>query len=312
MGTRPVILGIVGPTASGKSALALRLAARWNAEIVSADSRQIYRHLDIGTAKPPRSDLQRIPHHFIDILEPDEDYSAGAYGRAARKIINDVIRAGRRVILVGGSGLYVKAVVDGLFDGPSRDPGLRAQLEEEARERGADGLYERLCRLDPEAASTMDSSKVRRVIRALEVHAITGRPISELHAAQNSAAPFGVRQIGLRWTRKELYRRINERVEWMLDAGLLDEVRRLQTMGFDPTLNSLNTVGYREAFAHLAGKLTREEMVAAIQQNTRRFAKRQLTWFRADRRIVWKDVHSEEEITLVADGLAAEFANPNG
>ncbi len=303
MTTEPVILALVGPTASGKSSLAMRIAERIQGEIVSADSRQVFRFMDIGTAKPSVADRQRIPHHFIDILDPSEEYSAGQYGIDARARIVQALAAGRRPIVVGGSGLYVRALIDGLFDGPARDPEIRARLQEELRIRGGEYLFDRLRSLDPSAAATMDATKTRRVMRALEVFEVTGRPLSAQHAEQSPVAPFSVSQWALDWDRRTLYRRIEDRVDAMLAAGLVGEVRGLGERGYGPTLNALNTVGYKEAFQYLAGSISEERMVSLIKQQTRRFAKRQLTWFRADRRIRWERIADERDLDAIAEKI---------
>jgi len=305
MSTRPVILAVVGPTASGKTPLAIELAESLQGEIVSADSRQLYRSLDIGTAKPTPAELHRVPHHFIDILDPTDDYSAGAFGQDARKLVSERLSAGIPIVLVGGSGLYVRAVIDGLFAGPAKDPEYRSFLEERAKKEGRAVLLEDLRRVDPAAAQTMDATKVRRVIRALEVHSITGRPISELHAVQNDPPQFDIVQVALRWPKEELHDRISRRVENMLRAGLVDEVRGLQSRGYRRHLNSLNTVGYKEVFDFLDGTLAESELASTIQRNTRRFAKRQLTWFRADVRIHWMDVSGQLDFRILVGACRA-------
>jgi tRNA dimethylallyltransferase len=284
---QPFVLAIVGPTASGKTPVSLLLAERLNGEIVSADSRQIYKYLDIGTAKPTPADRARVKHHFIDILEPGEEYSAGQFGQEARRVIERMFQRGKLPILVGGSGLYVKAVVDGLFEGPGRDPDVRSRLSEQMGREGVESLLEALRKVDPSAVANMTEVKPRRLIRALEVYAITGKPISEFHAEQETKPKFKAVQVGLDWKRAELYDRINERVDRMIAGGLVDEVKRLRARGYNRHLNALNTVGYKEVFDYLEGSCSLEDAVRLIKQNTRRYAKRQLTWFRADRRIRW-------------------------
>jgi tRNA dimethylallyltransferase len=284
---QPFVLAIVGPTASGKTPVSLLLAERLNGEIVSADSRQIYKYLDIGTAKPTPADRARVKHHFIDILELGEEYSAGQFGQEARRVIERMFQRGKLPILVGGSGLYVKAVVDGLFEGPGRDPDVRSRLSEQMGREGVGSLLEALRKVDPSAVANMTEVKPRRLIRALEVYAITGKPISEFHAEQETKPKFKAVQVGLDWKRAELYDRINERVDRMIAGGLVDEVKRLRARGYNRHLNALNTVGYKEVFDYLEGSCSLEDAVRLIKQNTRRYAKRQLTWFRADRRIRW-------------------------
>ena len=301
------LLAIVGPTGSGKSQLGLILANRLDGEIISADSRQIYRFLDIGTSKPSRSDQEKIPHHFIDSLDPREEYSAGAYGREARGTIMEIAGRNKQPILVGGSGLYVKAVIDGFFDGPGKDVELRNQLETRLKEGGSSALLANLQKVDPESAATMDASKPRRIIRALEVFYITGKPLSEFHKEQSSAAPFETVEFGIQWERSRLYERIDQRVEAMLEQGLVDEVRRLKSDGYDRKLNALNSVGYKEVFDYFDGDIDYEEMIESMKRNTRRFAKRQLTWFRADKRIKWITIDDSTPLERVADRVAQAF-----
>lgn len=284
---QPLVLAVVGPTASGKTTVSLLLAERLSAEVVSADSRQIYKHLDIGTAKPTRADRRRVKHYFVDILEPHQEYSAGQFGQEARRVIEKVLKRGRLPILVGGSGLYVKSVIDGLFEGPGKDPVVRARLEEQLDHEGVEGLFETLKKVDPAAAAKMTEVKRRQVIRALEVYYITGKPISEFHAEQETKPRFKAIQVGLKWGREELYERISQRVDRMISDGLVDEVRGLRIKGYDRRLNALNTVGYKEVFDYLERLRNLGDTIALIKQNTRRFAKRQLTWFRADKRIRW-------------------------
>jgi tRNA dimethylallyltransferase len=296
----PTLLAIVGPTASGKTPLSLILANRLAAEIVSADSRQVYRLLNIGTAKPTKEEQSRIPHHFVDILEPSEDYNAGRYGVEARQKIVELFRSGKRPILVGGSGLYVRAVIDGFFEGPGKDPHIRAQLEERLEKEGPEPLLAELRAVDPSAADRMELRKPRRIVRALEVYAATGKPISIYHQEQSSSPTFNVVQFALAGRRESLYRQIEHRVDSMLTDGLIEEVKSLQNRGYDRSLNSLNTVGYKEVFDFLEGKTTYEQMTELIKRNTRRFAKRQLTWFRADDRIHWIDADENTPLDEIA------------
>jgi len=301
------VLAIVGPTASGKTALAILLAEKLHGEIISADSRQIYKFLNIGTAKPTSEDLHRVPHHFIDILDPDQEYNAAEYGHQARGKIDELLKQGIQPIIVGGSGLYVRAVIDGFFNGPGKNSEIREQLEEGAKRNGPEMLFEKLKRIDPVSAAKMDASKVRRVVRALEVYYTSGKTISDLHSTQETRAPFEVLQYALEWERKTLYGRINRRVYEMIEKGLVEEVRELKTRGYLPGMNALNTVGCKETFDFIDGKLTKEEMVRLIKQNSRRFAKRQLTWFRADKRIRWISVNEETDWCEIAEMIQEEF-----
>lgn len=307
LNTKSRVIAIVGSTASGKTDLSLRIAEKIKGEIISADSRQIYRGLDIGTAKPSKEVRAKIPHHFIDILDPDEDYSAGEYGQEARKKINELLSNGRVPIIVGGSGLYIKALVDGLFEGPAKNKEIREQLEDEAKRYGKEMLYEKLKKIDPISASRMDFTKLRRIIRALEVYYITGKPISELHSSQQTRPEFDVVQYGIEWDRNILYERINKRVDAMFEKGLVDEVKTLKENGYSPALNSLNTVGYKEVFDMLEGKLNEKDARELIKRNTRRYAKRQLTWFRADKRIHWIKISDAVYLDIDAEKIINEF-----
>ncbi|MBI5464558.1 MAG: tRNA (adenosine(37)-N6)-dimethylallyltransferase MiaA [Ignavibacteriales bacterium] len=295
-----LVLALVGPTASGKTALSIELAARMNAEIVSADSRQVYRFLDIGTAKPSLDQSQAIPHHFIDVVNPDEEYSAGVYGIAARTAISEIIHRGKLPILVGGSGLYIKSVIDGLFDSSGRHKNVRRRLEERLASEGEDVLREELRRIDPTSAEAIERGKPRRIIRAIEVFEKTGKTISQHFVEQSTPLPHHIVQVGLNIKRSMLYERINERVLHMIRLGLIDEVRSLQAKGYDESLNSLHTVGYRETFEFLRGELSLDGMTAKIQQKTRNFAKRQMTWFRSDKRIHWIDCSETESVGELA------------
>jgi tRNA dimethylallyltransferase len=300
---RPTIVVLVGPTASGKTAVSLPLAELIHAEIISADSRQIYRHLDIGTAKPTPREREQVPHHFIDIRNPDEEYSAGLFGDEGRDEADRILGRGRIPLVVGGSGLYIHSLVDGFFDGPPADPEFRAQALQQLRDGGIGSLLEELQRVDPQSASSIDPTKPRRVIRALEVHHITGIPLSVLQREGKRGISFVPLFFGLEVDRKELYNRINERCERLLKEGLMEEVEDLVARGYTSTQNALKTVGYAEVFAHRRGEIDREEMVRLFKQNTRHYAKRQLTWFRRDKRIHWIATGSNAEPARVAETI---------
>ncbi|NOX90421.1 MAG: tRNA (adenosine(37)-N6)-dimethylallyltransferase MiaA [Calditrichaeota bacterium] len=287
---------IVGPTAVGKTRISLLIAERADVEIVSADSRQIYRYMDIGTAKVEKEIRERIPHHFIDICNPDEYYSAGMFGRQARETIGNILNKGKIPLVVGGSGLYIRALTDGIFELNAMDPKIREQLEERLNEKGLPALYEELKRVDPEYARKISPNDRQRILRSLEVYLVTDKPFSYWHSKQPDPAPFPVRLWGLTSDRKKLYRRINERVDQMIKAGLEDEVRNLLKLGYSPELNALNTVGYKEVIDYFEGRIAREEMIDLIKRNSRRYAKRQLTWFRADSRIQWRTIEDENDL----------------
>lgn len=296
--TRPLI-AIVGPTAVGKTELSIRLAERFHGEIVSADSRLIYVGLDIGTAKPTPEEQARVPHHLIDVTTPDRPLSLAEYMQMAYAAIDDILARGRVPFLVGGTGQYVWAVLEGwrVPEVPP-DEALRARLEAEAREKGPDVLYHRLLELDPAAADLIDPRNVRRVIRALEVIHHTGRPFTEQR--RKSPPPYDTLIVGLTRPRADLYRRIDLRIERMLTQGLVEEVRRLLEAGYDPNLPALTGIGYRQIVTYLQGKCTLEEAVQAIRKATRRYVRHQYNWFRLnDPRIWWVDVsqpNAEEAI----------------
>jgi tRNA dimethylallyltransferase len=299
----PTILVIVGPTASGKTPLALEIARRASAEIISADSRQVYQYLTIGTAKPTPDELKKVKHYFVDELLPDQHFSAGEFGIDGRKIIDKIVKRKKLPIVVGGTGLYVHSLVDGLFTGPGRKEDMREELEARLESEGAEALLEELRRVDPEAAARMLPSNQRRIIRALEVYYATGKSISQHYNEHEKKKFFNPVFVGLQWERKKLYDRINSRVERMLAAGFLDEVQGLLSRGYDDRYKSLQTVGYKEAFAFLRKDISYERMVELMKQNTRRFAKRQLTWFRRDARIRWFDIEEENEIPRIAEEI---------
>jgi tRNA dimethylallyltransferase len=285
----PRVLVLVGPTASGKTAVSLEVARLLGAEIVSADSRQVYRFMDIGTAKPTSEQRIGIPHHFIDERDPDQEVNAGEFGTLGRERIAQILSRGRLPLVVGGSGLYVQSLIDGFFEGPGADPEYRAVLERRLESGGTGELMAELEKVDPESARRIDPTKPRRIVRALEVFHTTGAPMSELHRDARQEIPFEPVLVGLTMERSALYARINERCGRMVQQGLVEEAKGLESRGFPRSLNALNTVGYVEAFAFLSGKVTSERMLEVFRQNSRRYAKRQLTWFRRDGRIVWLD-----------------------
>ena len=303
----PRILAIVGPTASGKTPVSLLVAEMFDGEIVSADSRQIYKYLDIGTAKPTRLDMHRVTHHFVDVLDPREGYSAGQFGQDAAGVIKDILRRGKVPILVGGSGLYLKAAIDGMFDEPGKDPDVRANLEAQYRAEGIEPLIEMLRKVDPAALAKMREVTPRRVVRALEVFVISGKPLSQYHQEQKSVPGYATLQFGLEWKRKDLYERIDRRTDQMIVDGLVEEVKSLKAKGYDRHLNALNTVGYKEVFDFLDGASDHERMVALIKQNSRRFAKRQVTWFKADTRIRRIEMTRGIPVSDVAHRIVREF-----
>ncbi|MEI6206956.1 MAG: tRNA (adenosine(37)-N6)-dimethylallyltransferase MiaA [Desulfuromonadales bacterium] len=295
------ILVICGQTASGKSELALRLARELDAEIVSADSMQVYRGLNIGTAKPTLQQRAEIPHHLIDMIDPDQLFSAADFADAADDAIRDVWSRGKRVIVAGGTGLYIRALLKGLVDSPSGAGTIRAELQQEAGRIGNEAMLERLRLVDPELAAGLHPNNLVRIIRALEVQQLTGIPLSS-HQREHAFAVrrYECMQIGISIERSRLYRHIDERVDRMLTEGLMDEVRGLLSSGFSRELKSMHSIGYKEAVACLSGELCLEEAVRLIKRDTRRYAKRQLTWFNADPDILWFE-YPEKFGTLLKD-----------
>ncbi|HEV8129063.1 MAG TPA: tRNA (adenosine(37)-N6)-dimethylallyltransferase MiaA [Candidatus Eisenbacteria bacterium] len=302
--TRIVLLG---PTAGGKSEIALHLAERIGGEIVGADSRQIYRGLEIGTAAPSDADRRRVAHHLASFLSPSDTYSAGRYARDARGAIADVESRGAAAVIVGGSGLYLRALLDGLFAGPERNEEVRAELTARLAERGLDHLREELGRVDPKALAKISPGDSVRVIRALEVHRLTGVPISELRRAQRNEG-IAARRFGIRWTREALAHRIADRIEQQLRDGFLEQTRVLEEAGLPEGSPGLHTLGYRELLQHLRGRMTREEAVATIALRTRQLAKRQETWFRRVPDVRWFDLESPEQFA----GIAREIERDAG
>ena len=292
-GTRPTLVVILGPTAVGKTELAIQIAERLGGEIVSADSRLFYRGMDIGTAKPTPAEQKRVPHHLIDVAEPDQVWSLALFQQKAREAIAEITSRGRLPLLVGGTGQYIRAVIQG-WDVPKVEPnpGLRTALEDWATEIGGDGLHQRLASLDPQAAVGMDARNLRRTVRALEVILSSGRRFSEQRLSQPS--PYRLLLLGLTRPRPELYQRVDARIRMMIDAGLVEEVRVLLKRGYSPDLPPLSAIGYREIIAYLQGTISLDEAVRQIQRATRVFVRRQANWFKpGDPDIRWFRVHTD-------------------
>lgn len=306
---KPVIV-IVGPTASGKTELAVKLAAMVDGEIISADSMQLYKYMDIGTAKPDAAEMSGIRHYLISEVTPDTEFSVARFRELALKYISEILDRGRQPIVAGGTGLYVNSLIYNInFSETVSDPELRDRLKREALERGNRYLYERLVEIDPEAASGIHENDLKRIIRAIEVHEHTGRPIS-LHRQLSRLEPPPYRYLvfGLRWDREKLYKRIERRVDLMFERGLLDEVRGLVGMGYDKYAVAMQGLGYKEILAYLRGECTLEEAVYILKRDTRRYAKRQMTWFRRIEGIQWLDIDEntdmEKQAKKVADRIA--------
>ena len=290
-GEHPLTLVVIcGPTAGGKTALALQLAEQCELEIISADSRQVYRGMDIGTAKATVEERSKVRHHLIDVVDPDEDFTASDFLLRGRAALNDIAGRQRLPLVVGGTGFYIDALLRGLVDAPGADPVLRQELEESELKHGPGSLHVRLQAVDPVMAERLTPSDKVRIIRALEVFYQSGQRLSDLqdrHAAVQS--PFRVLTIGLAPQRELLYERIDERVHAMMKAGLLQETETLLERGFSPELKALKTIGYQECVNYLRGKVSLQDTIALIQRNSRRYAKRQLTWFGKHKEIIWLD-----------------------
>jgi len=301
--SKPKLVVIVGPTAVGKTKVALTLAERLGGEIISADSMQVYKGMDIGTAKPTLEDQGRIEHHLISIIEPSQAFSVAQYQAMARSAIATVQKKGKLPLLVGGSGLYVRAVVDDFFFPlDAKSDSLRNHLQMLASQRS---LYEELKRLDPRAADKIDPRNTRRVIRALEVTLLTNTPFSQFQTGWGKSI-YNLKMYGLKAPREKLYARIEERIDDMLKQGLLEEVQTLISRGIPGSSTALQAIGYRQMVEYLQGARSWEETVGLIKKKSRWFAKRQLTWFRADSRIKWVDIDAVEPVSFIEKDLRME------
>jgi len=295
------LLVIAGPTGSGKSDLAVRLAEQIGGEIVNADSMQVYRGLNIGTAKPSAEELARVPHHLLDIVSPDQSFTASDFRREAAAAIADIDRRGKKAIVVGGTGLYIRALLEGLVDSPTGDPELRLQFADVAGEE----LLQRLFLVDHETASRLHPNDRVRIIRALEVFSQTGRPISSFRSEHGfSGTYYDTLKIAIKVERQELYRRVDRRVDQMLQDGLVDEVRSLLASGYSREMKAMRSIGYKEICAYLAEETSLDEAVNLIKRDTRRYAKRQMTWFGKENEIYWLE-YPESFATIL--GHVIEF-----
>ncbi|HLN04234.1 MAG TPA: tRNA (adenosine(37)-N6)-dimethylallyltransferase MiaA [Bryobacteraceae bacterium] len=294
------VIAILGPTGAGKSELALSMAQKFTGEVVNCDSLQIYRYFDIGTAKLPQEARRGIPHHLIDILDPDQVFTAGEYARLARRVLDEVAARTSLPVIAGGTGFYFRALVDGLFPGPSRDQGLRDRLS--ARERRRSGSVHRLLgRLDAESAARIHPHDFPKVVRALEVCLLTRRAASELYRqGRDALRGYHVLKIGLAPTRDQLYQRLDQRTEQMFHGGLVEEVRGILARGFPASAKPFESHGYRQAIQLLNGELNLNEAIFYAQRNTRRYAKRQMTWFRQEQQMEWFSGFGDDPVTQQA------------
>jgi tRNA dimethylallyltransferase len=301
---KPSIVVIAGPTCVGKTSTAIALAKPIGAQIVSADAMQVYRHMNIGTAKPSQEELAEVTHHMIDVVDPDEPFTAARFRTMATAVIKRLHRDRTPIFVVGGTGLYIRALTKGLFRADEDTQAVRARLREEVQTLGTTTLYERLSAVDPAAAATIHPNDTYRIVRALEVCEATGKPISQHHQAHGfSDVPYRVLKIGLFLDRQVLYDRINTRVDRMLASDFLDEVKGLLAQGYGPGLKAMQSIGYRHTVAYLEGTIPWEEMVELFKRDTRRYAKRQLTWFRADDEIIWHEPGQTDLIKAKIDAF---------
>ncbi len=303
---KPKLLVIVGPTAVGKTRLSVRLAKRFHGEIISGDSMQIYRGMDIGTAKIMPGEMEGIPHHLINIREPDKLFSVQEYQQLAREKIAEITERRRLPMLVGGTGLYIESVVhDYVMPYVKENTALRQELKEMVLREGKEALYQKLKNVDPIQAGKLHPNDTRRVIRALEVYHLTGKPFSELK--KKGTSPYNALWIGLNIPRELLYERINQRVDDMIAAGLVDEVKQLWSKGYRLHLTSMQAIGYKEIMNYLEGDISFEEAVQMIKQGSRKYAKRQLSWFRRLSEIYWFDITNAKSFQEIEQLIAGKF-----
>lgn len=304
------VLALIGPTAVGKTALSLALTKRFSCEIVNLDSMQIYRHMDIGTAKATAEERALAPHHLLDVVNPDEEYHVARYVEDAVTACRQIVAKGNRPILVGGAGLYLKGLLEGLFEIPNVSEAVRINLKQRLKKEGRAILFSELSRCDPESAGRIHPNDTQRLLRALEIFQATGRPWSEhLREQQTRPALTRVLQIGLRCEREELYNRINLRVEKMVAEGLQAEVEKLLAMGYDPALKAMQSIGYRHMLNYLQGEWNWDETISLLARDTRRYAKRQMTWFGSDPDIRW---FTPTDVTAIFDCVSGFIAETQG
>ncbi len=294
---KPKVVVIVGPTASGKTAVSIELAKKINGEIISADSMQIYKYMDIGTAKPTLDEMQGIKHYMLDVVMPDETFNVAKYKSMAESAIEEILRKGKVPIIVGGTGLYINTLVDGIeFADVPGDEEYRNELIEKGYREGAMSIYKELEKVDSESAKKIDQNNIRRVARALEIYKVTGKTKTQLDIESRKEVKYDYRLFGMEWDRETLYNRIDLRVDKMIEAGLIDEVRNV-TEKFKISNTAVQGLGYKEVIEYLNGNISYEEMIEKLKLETRHYAKRQLTWFRRDKRIKW--IKPDENATCV-------------
>ncbi len=302
--TKENLVVILGPTAAGKTSLSLLLAEDFHAEIISGDSMQVYRGMDIGTAKVSREERARIPHHLIDIHDPDHDFSVAEFQERATRLITEINQRGKLPMIVGGTGLYIESVTHRFrFAEAGQDESFRLKYQQYADEHGNEALHQRLSDIDPETAQRLHPNDRKRIIRALEIYHLTGQPMSRFQEKEK-VSPYHLLMIGLSMERDLLYQRINQRVDQMIEEGLVDEVKRLLTEGYDPSLTSMQGLGYKELVPYIKGEdPSLEHAVELIKKRTRNFAKRQLSWFRRMEEIHWFDLSQRENWQEVVENI---------
>ena len=299
---KPKLIVILGPTAVGKSTVALELAQQIGAEIINADSQQVYRHMDVGTEKPSKADREVVRHHVIDVVNPNEEFNVAMFCQLATASVNDIGSRSRNIIVCGGTGLYLKALTRGLFVGPAQDMRVRESLKAEIETHGLNRLYRRLTQVDPVATSWVHPNDQQRIIRALEVYELTGKPMSQWQKAHGfGERPYDALMVGLDRERAELYDRINQRCDRMIETGLLDEVANLVQKGYGLDLKPLRSVGYRHMGLVLTGEMSLDDARELMKRDTRRLAKRQLTWFRGEDEVRWYHPNDKEDMLTVVE-----------
>ncbi len=303
---KPKLFVILGPTAIGKSSVAFRLAKNYGASIVNADSLQVYKYFDIGTSKPSPGERELVPHFLVDIIEPQQEFNAAIFKKIAESVINKLADKNKKIIVVGGTFLYVKILLSGLIDESELNPDIRNKIELIKENKGLGYLYRLLNKIDPESASKIESNDYIRIQRALEVYFSSGITMSELQKRHNfESDKYEVCKIGLQMEREMLNQRINNRVDKMMEYGFEEEVVRLRNMELDSSLKPMKSIGYKELNSYLSGNLEKEEAINLIKQNTRRYAKRQLTWLRKEKEIIW--FNSEGDIKLIEEKFTKFF-----
>lgn len=306
--TKPLII-LLGPTAVGKTKISIQLAKKLDSEIISADSMQVYKYMDIGTAKPTKEEMEGVRHYLIDEVYPDEEFSVAVYRDLAKKYIDDVLSEGKLPMVVGGTGLYISSLSKSLDFTIVGDPGYRESLQELALLHGNSYLHNLLSDVDPDSYMRLHENDTRRIIRALEVYKSTGKTISEFQKeSKGKPIDYELCMIGLAMDRKRLYDRVNQRVDKMIEEGLIDEVKMLLSMGYDKSLTSMQGLGYKEIISYIEGEYSLEGTIDKLKQDTRHFAKRQLTWFRREERIHWVNLDEYDDMNCIVENIAGYIA----